>query len=271
MSEQDWNLSVAHWWSHSWAGSSWANCDVVTVLSHPTQCTYIVIYIFKYLGSWTFFCKDWRMVALGSSSLDLGYFFTDMNVKPSSRRKKNRFYKFSNSTNTWLHRGISGNEGFVVLSFLLMLEKQEKRGWVAPGCVHPPLVAQTGPSCLAPTWAPRDWLPWGTQQVPTAKLLELHKMLCFARICESLVWSLARCHPYLLLDLWLLVWSAMSFTFTALLSWKALSRVWAMLSASGGSKVVLQTAPAISNQLFWGCLSCIPKTPSIPTVLFLVS
>lgn len=69
------------------------------------------------------------------------------------------------------------------LPFCSSWKKQDQRGWVVLGCVHPTLVAQTGPSCLAPPWAPRDW------RVPTAKELKLHKMPCFAQVCESLVWS----------------------------------------------------------------------------------
>lgn len=46
------------------------------------------------------------MVALGSSPLNLGDFFTVVNVKLSSRRKNVDFTGgVGNSTNTWLHRG----------------------------------------------------------------------------------------------------------------------------------------------------------------------
>lgn len=78
------------------------------------------------------------MVALGSSPLDHGHLFTDVTVKPSSRRKKNRFYKFNNSTNTWLHREVSWDEGFVVLTFLLSLEEAGVEGLGGTGLCPSP-------------------------------------------------------------------------------------------------------------------------------------
>lgn len=87
------------------------------------------------------------MIALGSSPLDLGHFFTDVNVKLSPRRKKNRFYKCSNSTSTWLHREVSGDdENFVVLPFLLSLEEAGAEGLgTQRGSVCAPLVAHVMP------------------------------------------------------------------------------------------------------------------------------
>lgn len=76
------------------------------------------------------------------------------------------------------------------LPFCSSWKKQEQRGWVALGCVHPTLVAQTGPSCLGC----KGLAVLGTQQVPTAKMWKLHKMLCFAQDYESMVWSFWHSH-----------------------------------------------------------------------------
>lgn len=103
------------------------------------------------------------MVALGSSPLDLGHFFTDVNVKPSSRRKKTDF----TSSVTLPTPGCTERHvrfgSFVVLTFLPSLEEAGAEGLGGTGlCPFP--TGDARHSQVPAAWALRDWLPWGTQQ-----------------------------------------------------------------------------------------------------------
>lgn len=145
-----------------------------------------------------------------------------------------------------------------VLSFLPFCsswKKQEQRGWVALSCVHPTLVAQTGPSCLGC----KGLAVLGTQQVPTAKVWKLHK--CFVLLRTMRAWS---DHSGTLSSSFCGPCSApLCPSLLFFHGGRCLSSVWAVLSASGRSRGVLQSAPASS------CSACPASPKHLPRLLSL--
>lgn len=150
------------------------------------------------------------MVALGSSPLNLGDFFTDVNVKLSSRRKNVDFTgSVGNSTNTWLHRGKWGWR-FCCSYLFAQLGRSRSRGagWhravSIPHWWHRQVPAGT---CLCF----QGLAALGDSANPHSKIIEAAKNALFCSgLWEPHLIILARCHLHLVLLFWPLLWSAVS-------------------------------------------------------------
>lgn len=156
-------------------------------------------------------------------------------------------------------------EVLMFLPFCSAWKKQEQRGWVAQGCVHPPLVAQTGPSWHLPV-LPGTGCPRGLSKSSQQNYWSCIKCLVLLRSLRA-----SSHHPGTLSSsscLALLAPALVCSVLAALLSWKAL------FEQSLGYAVCPrweQSGFTDSTSIQLLCLSCIPKTPSTPTVLFLVA
>lgn len=152
-----------------------------------------------------------------------------------------------------------GFGGFVVLTYLFSLEEAGAETLGGMGtCPSPPVMARvragTGRSqLLVPAWALQGWLLWGTGQVTTAKVFEAARN---ALLMLRHMGAFSDCSGMLSSSAWRRVVApslVLHVLAPSLLQRSRLSKVWAVLSARGRNRMVLQRMPAPS------CRACPPS------------